>query len=248
MTLLVFIALFFPVVISGLSVFLFKTSERSMKLILAFGGAFLLSLSFTELIPEIFASESGQIGIFVMLGFFIQLLLDFLTKGVEHGHHSHHTKLNEPCTKTHDHVSFAGIMIGICIHSFLEGMPLSSNFHNTSLQNTLLLGIIVHNIPISIVLVSLLLHTGLKKSSTIILLLIFAFSSPLGTVFSYFLGEGFAENMSHFFNIILAIVVGIFLHISTTILFESDEHHRFNLYKLVVILCGAGMAMLSMYY
>jgi zinc and cadmium transporter len=247
MTLLVFLALFFPVILSGISVFFFKTGEKSLKLILAFGGAFLLSLSFTELIPEIFSSEPAQIGLFIMLGFFIQLLLDFLTKGVEHGHHSHHEKLNEPCRNTHDHVSFSGIMIGICIHSFLEGMPLSSNFHNNELQNTLLMGIVIHNIPISIVLVSLFIHTGLKKNTSIILLLIFALSAPLGTFSSYFLGEGFAENMAHFFNIILAVVVGIFLHISTTILFEADEHHRFNLYKVISIILGAGTAMLSLY-
>ena len=30
------------------------------------------------------------------------------------------------------------------------------------------------------------------------------------------------------FNIILAIVVGMFLHISTTIIFETSENHKFN--------------------
>lgn len=246
MTILVFLALFIPVVISGISVFFFKTGENALKLVLAFGGAFLLSLTFTELIPEIYANESQQIGLFVMLGFFIQILLDFLTKGVEHGHHSHHENLNEPCRKKHEHVSFLGIMIGICIHSFLEGMPLSSNFQNNELKNTLLTGIVIHNIPISIVLVSLLIHTGLKRSSTVLMLIIFALSAPLGTMTSYFLGEGFAENMAHFFNMILAVVVGIFLHIATTILFESDERHRFNLYKFIAIILGVGTALLSL--
>lgn len=241
MTLLVFIALFFPVVLGGISVFFFKTGERALKLILAFGGAFLLSLTFIKLIPEIYSNETQQIGLFIMLGFFIQILLDFLTKGVEHGHHSHHEKLNEPCRNKHDNISFLGIMIGICIHSFLEGMPLASNFHNPELQNTLLTGIIIHNIPISIVLVSLLIHTGLKKSTTFILLIIFALSTPMGTITSYFVGEGFAENMAHFFNIVMAVVVGIFLHISTTILFETDEQHHFDFRKLFVIILGFGL-------
>ncbi len=238
MSLIVFIALFFPILLCGLSVFLFETGEKTLRLILAFGGAFLFSLTFVELIPEIYSTESAKIGLFVMLGFFVQLLLDFLTKGVEHGHHSHHEKLNQPCGKKHEQVGFVGIMIGICIHSFLEGMPLSSNFQNAQLQHTLLTGIIIHNIPISIVLVSLFLHTGLRKSTSVILLVIFALSSPLGTMTSYILGEGFVQNMAHFFNIILAMVVGIFLHISTTILFETDEKHSFNLKKFVVILLG----------
>lgn len=238
MSILVFIALFFPVLISGLSVFFFKTGEKALKLILAFGGAFLFSLTFVELIPEIYATEGVQIGLFVMLGFFIQLLLDFMTKGVEHGHHSHHEKLDEPCRKKNEPVSFVAVMIGICFHSFLEGMPLSSIFGNSELQHTLLTGIIIHNIPISIVLVSLFIHAGLSRTTSIILLTVFALSSPLGTMTSFMLGDGFAENMSHFFNIILAMVVGIFLHISTTILFESDENHGFNLRKFIVIILG----------
>jgi hypothetical protein len=35
-----------------------------------------------------------------------------------------------------------------------------------------------------------------------------------------------------------AIVIGIFFHISTVILFESSEGHKFNLSKLVVIVLG----------
>jgi zinc and cadmium transporter len=247
MSLFVFIALFIPVVLGGLSVFFFRTSEKSLKLILAFGGAFLLTLTFTELIPEIYSSETKYIGLFVMLGFFIQLMLDFFTKGLEHGHHSHHEKLNEPCQHKQNQISISGIMIGICIHSFLEGMPLSSNYANAELKNTLLTGIIIHNIPISIVILSLFLHAELKKSSSVILLLIFALSAPAGTVTSYFMGEQFATNMTHFFNIVLAVVVGIFLHISTTILFESEELHGFNLYKFLAIVLGALTAVLSLY-
>ena len=246
MTLLVFIALFLPVVLCGLSVFLFKTGEKTLKLILAFGGAFLLTLVFTELIPEIFSSETKLIGLWVMLGFFIQLLLDFLTKGVEHGHHSHHEKLDEPCKHKNEHFGVFGIMAGICIHSFLEGMPLSSNFNNPELQNTLLTGIVVHNVPISIVLVSLFVHAGMGKKTSVFLLLIFALAGPAGTTASYFLGDSLSGNMSHFFNIALAIVVGIFLHISTTILFETEELHGFNIYKFLAILLGAGIALLSL--
>ena len=45
-----------------------------------------------------------------------------------------------------------------------------------------------------------------------------------------------------FMNILLAIVVGMFLHISTTIIFETNENHRFNLAKLTAILLGVGLS------
>jgi fucose permease len=39
----------------------------------------------------------------------------------------------------------------------------------------------------------------------------------------------------------MAVVIGIFMHIATTILFESSESHRFNLAKGLAILLGIGL-------
>jgi hypothetical protein len=41
---------------------------------------------------------------------------------------------------------------------------------------------------------------------------------------------------------ITALVIGVFLHISTVILFESTEGHKFNLRKLLVIILGIVIA------
>lgn len=239
MSFLVFSILFFPVVISGLAVFLIKPNITYLKLLTAFSGAYLLGISFLEIIPEIYSTgETFTVGLFVLFGFFIQLLLDFITKGVEHGHEHLHEK---NISHSPSYLNTLPIMIGICIHSFLEGMPLAENFAIPELRTTMLTGIAIHNIPISIVLISLLLHNNKKSKLTpVILLLIFAFSAPAGTMFSNYLGAALLENFSHFFDYVLAMVVGIFLHISTTILFESDEHHHFDFRKLIVIIVGFG--------
>jgi hypothetical protein len=44
-------------------------------------------------------------------------------------------------------------------------------------------------------------------------------------------------------HMVLAIVVGMFLHISTTIIFETTENHKFNLLKLLSIIIGVSLAM-----
>jgi hypothetical protein len=44
---------------------------------------------------------------------------------------------------------------------------------------------------------------------------------------------------------LMAFVIGIFMHISTTILFESSDIHRFNLAKLGAIVVGTGLGFLS---
>jgi hypothetical protein len=43
-----------------------------------------------------------------------------------------------------------------------------------------------------------------------------------------------------------ALIIGVFLHISTAILFESSENHKFNLQKFIAILIGFAVAFLSL--
>ena len=61
--------------------------------------------------------------------------------------------------------------------------------------------------------------------------------TPLGTVIS-----NNANWVADYLHIINAIVIGIFFHISTIILFESSEGHKFNLSKLIAIILGVSIA------
>ena len=229
--------LFICVFSAGLLFFLFKkTNPVYLKLSLAFTGAYLFAISLVHLIPGVYASGVNNIGYFVLGGFFIQLILEYFSEGIEHGHiHVHH----------HAHKSFpVAMMAGLCIHSFLEGMPLAAHFdehHNQSL----LTGILLHHLPVAFALVSMLSTSGLSRTTTIFNLAIFAFMAPAGALFSSFLGETDVMNIAVYFNQVMAVVIGIFLHISTTILFESSSDHRFNLYKLLVIVLGALLAVFS---
>src|SRR5690606_33268310 len=81
----------FPViaVIAGFLFVLFirPQKEKIFKLLLAFSGAFLLSITVFELLPEVFEDHSGKgPGIFIMCGIFLQIFLEFFSKGAEHGH------------------------------------------------------------------------------------------------------------------------------------------------------------------
>ena len=112
-------------------------------------------------------------------------------------------------------------MFGLCVHAFIEGMPLGGHLNHEHSQEMLLAGIIIHNIPVSIVLYTMLLHNGVVVRKSIGLMLVFALMSPIGVWFS-----NSAGNLSKYGHELMAIVVGIFLHISTTILFESSEEIR----------------------
>ena len=77
----------------------------------------------------------------------------------------------------------------------------------------------------------------LNKKAIFFFMMVFAFMTPLGTVLSEslpFLKEYYAQ--------ISGLVIGILFHISSTIIFESSEGHKFNLAKLTVIVLGIVMA------
>lgn len=237
MNYLMYILLFLSVIVSGSSVLFINISSKNLKLILSFSGAFLFAISVLHLIPEIYEAGTENIGLYILIGFFAQILLEFFSEGIEHGHiHVH----------KHDHAKHVfpyAMMIGLSIHSFLEGMPLA-NLENDA-HRSLLTGIILHNIPIAMALMTMLLQSHISKKQAIMWLIVFALVTPLGTFTSYAIGENMVGGLSMYFDRIMAVVVGIFLHISTTILFESSENHRFNLLKFIVILAGAAFAFLS---
>ncbi len=238
--------LFFSVLISAILVDRFKVNEKILQLLLAFSGAYLITVAFTQIIPSIFdGTNNSTLGYFVLIGFFIQLIIEFITGGAEHGH-GH-------CDDSHEHnndspikISPYALLIGISLHAFFEGMPFSSHFHaHAHTQDSLLLGIVVHKVPIAIALMGLFLAAGVSRLRAYSLIMVFAISAPLGAFLGGYIGESIGIDIEFFYKIIMALLVGIFLHVATSIIFESNTSHRFNIYKLVIILIGISFAILS---
>jgi len=208
-----------------------QTKAVPIKFLLIFSGAYLLGIGVFHLLPEVFESHSHHYGLFIMAGFFVQLLLEAMSKGLEHGHS--HSEL------FHNKGLPAGVMIGLFMHAFIESIPVGSHMNHLS-KDALLWGLIVHKLPVSIILYNMLCEFSGKKQVVILWLLLFALMAPLGV----FMGEAipfFAERSSE----LTAFVFGIFLHISTTILFEGNQSHRFNFLKYGVILFALSIAWLS---
>ena len=227
------ILLFASAFLGGMGVFLFKRDNtQRLKLILSFSGAYLFAITVLHLMPEVYHTGDPQIGLYILGGFLLQILMEQFSEGIEHGHIHRHT---------HDHYVFPfGIMISLCLHAFLEGMPLAQGHHNE-----LVFGIALHHIPAAFALGSVLLQNKISKNSTILFLILFAIMCPLGYFLSYRISAGSMGNISAYFDRIMGIVIGIFLHISTTILFESSVDHKFNLKKFFAVLLGVGIALMG---
>jgi zinc transporter ZupT len=234
---------FVSVVLSGALVLGVNIPKNFMRMLLAFSGAFLFAISMLHLIPELYASKAQNIGMWILVGFLIQLLLEYVSEGIEHGHIHKHGK-DDAHLHHHDPRIPIGVVAGLCLHAFLEGMPLGIETANPKIFPPFLIGIVLHNIPIAIAFMGLLIHLGNSKAKSFFFLGIFSLMTPFGMIASHLIGENMQGDLAPYFSAVTAVVVGIFLHISTTILFESTENHRFNAMKFATILLGVATAWL----
>jgi zinc transporter ZupT len=215
-----YILLILSVLIGALIVLVFKPLNKITRLLLSFSGAYLLSVTILHLMPEVFieSSNTRSVGIFILAGIVIQSVLESFSKGAEHGHiHVHSQETKFPLL----------LFVSLCIHAFSEGIPIHNDDAN------LLWAIVVHKIPIAIVLTTFLVHSKFTKSTILIFLGVFALMSPLGVLVTDKI-----EFFSKYNTEISALIIGVFLHISTIILFESSENHKFNLQKFTAIVLG----------
>lgn len=235
---LVFLGLFLSVIAGGLIVSYFNATNKShfIKLALSFSGGFLLAIIFQHLLPDLYHAGAEKIGIWILLGFLVQLVLEYFSGGIEHGHVHVHKGQAFPLV----------LFLALSVHSIIEGIPLGNQYagiisEHQHANGSLFWGIIFHQIPVSIALMTLLISTKLSTIYSWLVLLAFAAMTPIGVLFGFYIKP---SQIGLDVPIILAVVVGMFLHISTTIIFETSENHKFNFIKLISILLGCSLAII----
>ncbi len=197
-------------------------SRKGVNLLLAFSGAFLLALTFFELLPEVYKTPNSKgIAVYILIGILLQIFLEFFSKGAEHGHtHVQVRKVNFPIV----------LFVSLSLHALVEGVPIEEG-------SSMLYGIIVHKLPVAIILSTFLINSSIKSVNTLIFIAAFSLMTPLGT---YLATQ--TDLISSFGNQVKAVAIGVFLHISTIILFESSKDHSLDFKKLGVIMVGVVLA------
>ena len=71
---------------------------------------------------------------------------------------------------------------------------------------------------------------------------LFAVMAPIGMFFSSQTG------LAVYSRYLMAIVIGIFMHISTMILFESEDQHRISPTKMFAVLVGLALGIVSVIF
>jgi len=214
-------------------------NRRYFRYSLIFSGAYLFALTIVHILPDVFIlnGSSPKIGLFVLFGFFMQLILEYFTSGVEHGH------LHGRQNQNHHHSLATPLMIALCLHAFLEGTLLTREYqlHPEVSSSQVLFGIVAHKMPVAFALMSILVCQFKGRTIPLLLLMGFSLATPAGIYFTAGLElEGLVS--PQVFQAAFAIVAGNFLYISTTIFYESSPGHRFQGAKLAMSLMGAGLA------
>ena len=207
-------------------------NELLLKTFLAFAGGYIFSITILNLLPIVFFLHEDNTSLLVLAGFFFQIFIGRFSEGAEHGHlHTHR----------HDHNMAlpVGLFFSMCLHAFTEGIPLGIV---SNVSKTLSVGIALHELPAAFALISILQTEHIKKNMVVLLLVVYAMMSPAGSFLGNFLQGNFSANI---FNQLLAFVAGIFLYISTTILFENSDNHHFSTRKLIAVTGGVLLAILA---
>ncbi|MBS1585935.1 MAG: ZIP family metal transporter [Bacteroidetes bacterium] len=214
-----------------------KAKNINSSYLLAFSGSFLLSITFLHLLPESFNNLSGKAGYLLLAGFFVQLLIQRFTHGAEHGH----THLDE------HHIPLVSILAGLSLHALLEGLPLGFTYSDRAATPSLYLAIAAHKVPEAMLVSNLVLHLRGKHKAGIVVL-IFALITPAASFLTSFLG-GTGQQAHNVIALLLPLVAGSFIHIATTIFFESGTKlHAMNGRKIIAILTGVCLGLLSLLF
>ena len=240
--------LFCSTVIGGVLPFLIIKKPAWFPSLLAFSGSYLFSAVLLHMIPELFAGShcshhhhhGGALenpGLFLLLGFLLQLFLDLLGANVTHSHVDYHLPQQEKC-QSGSIAPLYSLVPALLLHASLEGFLLKESDLGT------FFAMLLHKLPVAFTLTTILKRHHHKRKKSLLILIIFSLATPLGGLLHH--GLGGETLIPHPYEMWLsAMAIGSLFHVAATILFESNPHHQLHRSKWVAIFAGALLAFLG---
>ncbi len=229
MNALLAVAVLFTTVWIGAAIaWLFAQQRRHLLPgLLAFSGGYILAVTVLHLLPDVYSHNGIEVGWMVLSGLLLQLFLEHFSGGVEHGH-----------VHLHGRMPGFALSVGLGLHSLFEGMPLGAT---DGRELPLLLAIVWHKLPAAMALTAMCMNY--RRRFPWLIVAFFSIASPLGV----WLGEVMPV-LHERAHTLLALVAGSFLHIATTIVFETDPQsaHQVVGMRIAALLLGIGAGALSL--
>ncbi len=196
---------------TGLLLFLFERVNRLiLNLLIGLWAGSMLSVSLVHIFPE--ALEQTEYAVYAfMIGFLlIYLIEEMLTPHIhDHGHGDH---THEDPHEHYDHVALVSF-IAIFVHTLFDGFAIRAGFAlSTEVGYTILIGIAIHQIPVSLSLAALFRESKFQTHTQIIFVLLFALAAPIGFAISDIFFTGISWVWT---GLIAALAGGSLLYVAT---------------------------------
>jgi len=198
------LAHFFVILLSGSLPLAWKLKSGIFDLFLCFGSGALLSAAFLHMIPAAIPDLGPSTGIFLLGGYLVMTFVERFTMA--------HPCGEEACPS---HRIGVVALFGLSVHSVIAGMALGVGITGTVDAATtvaLLSAILVHKVPETLALMSLLAVSGFTGMRGFTMLLVFASMGPAGIL----LGSRIEGGSPRFLSAALAVSAGTFLYIASS--------------------------------
>ncbi len=199
--------------------------NKYLKNIIGIASGVLLASVFLELLPEVFEEPiiSPDKFFFVML---MSILGFYLIERFVHWHHCHGAGCPSD-TKMHLAVTN---LIGDGVHNFIDGILIATAFLiSPAVGIATTIAIIAHEIPQEISDAGVLLYAGLSKTRVVVYNFLFALTSIVGAILTFF----FVSQFEAIIPIFVAIAAGNFIYLALADLVPElhQEHDKKSVIK-----------------
>ncbi len=226
--------LFFLFVISASGILLFffkKVNPSILNTLIAFGAGSMFAVSLVHILTE--SLEATEYAIYAFIGGFLSIYIieEFLTPHIHDKNHGDHTH-EDP----HEHKDHVGIIafVAISLHTLCDGLGIRAGFWlSEALGYTILFGVMLHQIPVSITLAAIFRESSFSHRTQILFIFAFAFSAPIGYILSDILLTEFAFT-SLITPLITAFAGGSLLYVATADLLPIIHSHTTKKYRTIL--------------
>lgn len=210
--------------IGGLLPLVKSWSKNSFRLIISFGAGVLIGTCFFHMLPVIIQPLGSNVGIPVIIGFFIIYILERFIMV--------HSCEEDVCDF---HTVGISAFLGISFHSLIDGLSMGVGFIVKDIGLMIFLAIIIHKFPSALSLTGILIQGGYKKTKIIQLAIIFALTTPIGAIITLSVLNDLPE---YTLSWSIGISAGTFLYIAISDLLPYVHQHNprkyFNLASLML--------------
>ena len=221
-------------------------SSVRLKQLTAIGAGVLIGSAFLVIIPEaleIFEGheeeeshiEPSTMGLAILSGFVLMLLLEIF--GLPHAVHHDEDK----------HLLGLSATIGLIIHAAVDGLAVGASVSSSTETGLIVfVAIMLHKGPAAFGLSSFLQHIKIDKTKSQMYLLLFALSSPIVAILSFFTLQDSTFATDDNIGLALMFSAGTFIYVATVdVLPEVHSHDHENEAPIWFVILGMILVFLT---